>query len=328
VTLPITPTIAEAVGVAASAGRARSRLHGHQREHAVDRSTTSAEGTTESAGPTPVGVERHELDEAHSTTPSSRPNRAKSTISSSFTPRLEHHVDLHRVEVRRTSAASDAGHHVGEGVAARVMAAKRSRAQRVEADMFTRRRPAAHQLGAPAVRSREPLVVSERSTGSAGQVLRPAPDQVGPHRGLAPGEADAGERRTVPRTGAPPGARARLAVSTDSLRGTHCMPVGRHAVRAAEVAPVGDRDAQVSVDPPEAVDQRCGVGLDCGGPGGGGHGGWALQPEVELGVRGSPAERTRAPAGLLPQGHLADGHRPVGGLAHVVDGERGHRAPR
>src|SRR5437773_1538312 len=31
------------------------------------------------------------------------------------------------------------------------------------------------------------------------------------------------------------------------------------------------------------------------------------------------------PTRLLPEGHVADHHRTVGGLAHVVDGQRRHR---
>ena len=41
-----------------------------------------------------------------------------------------------------------------------------------------------------------------------------------------------------------------------SERGSHCHALRRHAVGAAEVAPVGHRDAQIAMDAPERVDQR------------------------------------------------------------------------
>src|SRR5690606_21158100 len=40
---------------------------------------------------------------------------------------------------------------------------------------------------------------------------------------------------------------------------------------------------------------------------------------------GRPPVGAAAAAGLLPQGDVADGHGPVGRLAHVVDGEARHR---
>ena len=55
--------------------------------------------------------------------------------------------------------------------------------------------------------------------------------------------------------------RARRSISSNvstSLRGSHCHALLGHAVRAAEVAAVGDRDAQVADDAAERVDEIVG----------------------------------------------------------------------
>src|SRR5262245_19623087 len=47
------------------------------------------------------------------------------------------------------------------------------------------------------------------------------------------------------------------------------------------------------------------------------------EPEDVVVLAPGPPPDARAPAGLLPQGQLADRHAPVDRLAHVVDRQRG-----
>ena len=122
-----------------------------------------------------------------------------------------------------------------------------------------RRSPAAARSWATR-RSVAPFVVRARSTSSAGQLLDQH-GEVGPDRRLAAGEADAVEAEALDAHLRDPG---QLLVGEQLVAGEPRHPLRRHAVRAAEVAAVGDRDAQVAVDPAEAVDE---VGRGRGGAG-------------------------------------------------------------
>jgi hypothetical protein len=77
--------------------------------------------------------------------------------------------------------------------------------------------------------------------------------QVGPHRGLAAGEADAVDAEALDQH---PGDALDLLEGEQLVAGQPLHPLLGHAVGAAEVAAVGDRDAQVAVDPPERVEPR------------------------------------------------------------------------
>ena len=98
--------------------------------------------------------------------------------------------------------------------------------------------------------------------GQRGQ-LRDQHREVGPHGGLAAGEPDRVDAVALDEEPGDP---------LDLLEGEHLVPrqplhpLLGHAVGAAEVAAVGDRDPQVRVHAPEGVDQRSGHrGVEHGG---------------------------------------------------------------
>ena len=74
-----------------------------------------------------------------------------------------------------------------------------------------------------------------------------------PHGRLAAGETQPVDPEAID---AHPGQPLDLLEGEDVLHGQPLHPFLRHAVRAAEVAPVGDGDAQVVGDAAERVDQR------------------------------------------------------------------------
>ena len=82
--------------------------------------------------------------------------------------------------------------------------------------------------------------------------------QIAPQEGLAAGDADFFHAESDKQTRE---ARQFLEREDFTLRQERVVAperLLRHAVGAAEVAAVGDRDPQVAVDPSEAVDQRLG----------------------------------------------------------------------
>ena len=119
--------------------------------------------------------------------------------------------------------------------------------------MLTRRSPAVGQVAGPAAASVAPLVVSARSTPSAGQLARPASGRWARTVGSPPvRRIESMPKRSTQHPGDP----------LDLLEGEQLVPgqplhaLLGHAVGAAEVAAVGDRDPQVAVDAPERVDER------------------------------------------------------------------------
>src|SRR5690606_19572906 len=93
-------------------------------------------------------------------------------------------------------------------------------------------------------------VGGERQVGAERGELLDEHRQLGAHGGLTAGEADAVEAVALDEQPRDP---LDLLEGEELVAGEPFHALGRHAVRAAEVAPVGDRDAQVAVDPSEAV---------------------------------------------------------------------------
>jgi hypothetical protein len=95
----------------------------------------------------------------------------------------------------------------------------------------------------------------EREVGGQRRQLLDEQRQVGPHRRLATGEADAVDPVLLDeQTGEP----LDLLEGEDLLAGQPLHALFGHAVRAPEVAAVGDREAQVAVHAPVRIDQRPG----------------------------------------------------------------------
>ena len=115
---------------------------------------------------------------------------------------------------------------------------------------MTRSRPASASACGGAGQA-EPLVVSEISgAGRARAVRRDDVDQAAAQQRLAAGEAHLGDAEPLDRDADQPDD---LVVGEQLVVGQPVQALGRHAVRAAQVAAVGQRDPQVGRDPAEAV---------------------------------------------------------------------------
>jgi hypothetical protein len=176
---------------------------------------------------------------------------------------MRHGVDLDRLEPGGLGGGEPA-QDVGVAVAQRQLEEALG-PQRVEADVDPAQPGGAQRLGLPLeadavggerqreVEARQPL--DEPGQPAAQQRLAAGePDGAHAHRGEDPDQPD---QLVV-------GEQLRLGQPVEALR--------RHAVGAAQVAAVGQRQAQVRVDPAEAVDQRRPHGFtvrarpDTGGP--------------------------------------------------------------
>ena len=181
--------------------------------------------------------------------PVSRAKAAKSRISSSLRPRTSTTFTLSGASPA-ASAASMAARTTARSPRRRIAA---NRSARSESQLtFTRRSPA---------------------PPAAGRRVAPAASRWWSWRGRRSPRSPVGPRdRDSPRrtSGSPPVSRTEVTPSAaghrrhpdDLVEGEQCSAgqeghaVLGHAVDAAEVAPVGDRDAQVVVDPAVGVDQR------------------------------------------------------------------------
>ena len=186
--------------------------------------------------PLPLRVERHELDEAHADALLATEARE---VDDLVVVDAAHHdrVHLHRVEPGDERGV-DAGEHPVELVAL----GERDEAlaaQRVERDVDPAqpgRGEVVRELGQPHAVGRHREVDAER---------REQLDEhghVGPHERLAAGEADRLEAEPLD---AHPGDPGDLLVGQQLLARQPVHPLGGHAVGAAEVAAVGDRDPQI-----------------------------------------------------------------------------------
>ena len=167
---------------------------------------------------------------------------------------LDHHVDLDRREARGGRGV-DALEHLRHREVDVVHRAERRVVERVEAhgDALRGRRRAAR---APCCASSEPLVVSVRSTSATSREHRDQPLEVLAQQRLAAGQPDLldAEADEHARDARDLLERQQLVVRQERVvAAEHLL---RHAVDAAEVAAVGDRDAQVVQAPAARVRER------------------------------------------------------------------------
>ena len=190
----------------------------------------------------PAGVERHELDEPHLDVRARGRTPARSTISSSLTPRSTTALIFTGVEAGLLGGL-DAVEHV---VRARRGGSSRSNLARssVSRLMLTRSSPASRRSCAHAAQRRAVgghRQVDRRAATELGR--RERTGEVGAHRRLAAGEADPVDPEALDED---PGEALDLLERQHLAAGQPLHALLRHAVRAAEVAAVGDRDPQVA----------------------------------------------------------------------------------
>ena len=211
------------------------------------RSRISSAGTTLSAAPLALRVERHELDEAHADALVAAEARE---VDDLVVVDAAHHdrVDLHRREAG-VERGVDARDHTVELVAL----GQREERGRGRACRATRSRASARRATRSCATSPSftPFVVSAMST-SSGASMRDEPGDVGADERLAAGEADRLEPEALD---ADPGDPGDLLVGEELGLREPVHALGRHAVGAAEVAAVGDRDPQILDAARERIDQ-------------------------------------------------------------------------
>jgi hypothetical protein len=217
----------------------------------------SAWGTTTVPPPRAVGVEGHELDEAHGHAPV--PAVAGQVDHLVVVGAADHHdVDLHRVQAGLDRGV-DPVEHPGQLVAPGQLL-EPLRPQRVERHVDPAQPGGGQVVGdqaqGGAVGGERQVDRRARRGAQAGQ-LADEDGQVGPHGGLAAGEADGLDAEAADEHAGDP---LELLEGEDLVARQPPHPLLRHAVRAPEVAAVGDRDAQIAVDPAEGVDQRGDLG--------------------------------------------------------------------
>ena len=216
--------------------------------------TISSWPTTWRVGPAPVGVERHELDEADLDAPLAA-ERGEVDDLVVVDAALHDGVDLDRVEPGLLRGV-DAVEHL---VAARRAGSSRRSARRRSESRLMLTRP---QAGGAQVVGDE-AAAWRRWWSSPGR-LRP----VG--RAAARPACSTSTGRWARTVGSPPvrrmpstpkrstNSRASRSISSKSAarsRGSQRHALLRHAVGAAEVAAVGDRDPQVAHGAPEGIDE-------------------------------------------------------------------------
>ena len=256
--------VALPVGVEPPIGGRRSPTAGrHERVDGIDGGHDLV--LAHDLGPVPRagGVEGHELDEAHADAGVAPQVGDVDDLVVVHAP-LDDAVDLHRVEARLLRGV-DAVEHPLQVVAAGD-GEEALAAERVERDVDAVEAGVAQLVGQQAEGGavggdREVgLLPGQRRVGRRGQPqagqLRHEHRQVGPHGRLAAGEADAVDVEALHED---PGQALDLLEGEQVLPGQPRHALGRHAVRAAEVAPVGDRDPQVADGTAEGVDQVVGI---------------------------------------------------------------------
>ena len=217
-----------------------------EREHRVDRVEDLGRGHDLVGAPGAGGVERHELDEAHT-------HATLAAVGGEVDDLVvvdaahDHAVDLHRVE-----AGVERGVDPGQDPVQVVAAGERQEhvgSERVERDVDPpqpcRGKVVGHLGQLHAVRGHRDVDLERGEHGDQTRKMRA-------ERGLASGDT---HRIEAVALDADPDDLRLLLVGEELLPGQPLHAFGRHAVRAAEVAAVGDGDAQIGDPTPEWIDQ-------------------------------------------------------------------------
>ena len=211
------------------------------------RSRISAAGTTWSELQVASGVEGHELDESHPDAPFAA---ECGEVDDLAVVDAAHHdaVDLHRVEPGVESGV-DPGEDAVEVVAAR------ERQEHVGAERVERDVDPAESGGSEIVGHLRQLhaVRGHGDVDLEGGEHRHEAREMGSERGLPAGDPHRVEAVALHAHPHDPGL---LLVGEELLAGQPLHALGGHAVGAAEVAAVGDRDPQVGHPTSERIDQR------------------------------------------------------------------------
>ena len=249
---------------------------------------TSADGTTASRAQWPSASSG--MNSMNRTSrPVVRANPAKSRISSSFTPLLQHDVHLHRAEPRLLGRVHGLKHPAE--LALTPDPGETSRLQGVAAHIHTVETGRGESRRDPGergpVRGERQVVESE---------LAQPPDEVrqpGAHERLTTGQPERGDPQRPGDT-----CHAHDLVEGEDLRARQerLILVG-HAVGATKVAAIGHRDAQVGVNPAEGVDKWSGLRHRARSPGL-----VRTRPEAHGCAHDSRHAGSSAPTGASPSG--------------------------
>jgi hypothetical protein len=242
--------VADAVRVLVARGRFGAiTAGGAQRIHGVDAVENLLRRNDFLLRPLVVGVERHELDEAESD--ALVPSECRQ-VDNFVVVDAAHHdrVDLYRCETR-VERGIDSCEHTVQFVSAS-QREKRLALERVERHVHAlqaRRNEVVRDLGQlDAVGRERDIDVEWREQGNESRDVRA-------HERFAAGEANRFKTEALDTN---LGDASDLLVRQEFGAGQPVHALGRHAVGAAEVAAIGDRDPQILDAPRERIDQRNG----------------------------------------------------------------------
>src|SRR5512132_168838 len=230
-------------------GRRCLRRDLHERPVFLDQSPDLAPGEHVVLGPTPLGVERHDLDEPDDIRLSTGELREGGDLLFGEAPD-RHAVDLDRAQLRVPLCLLEPGQDAIERIPAGDLRETDVR-QRVEGDVQP---PEPGVDERPRVTIEEDTVRRQREVGDARQrgQHRHERRQVAPHQRLAAGKADLLDAHLREHAD---NARE-LFEAQDLVASEPLEPLRRHAVAAAEVALVRDGHAQALDLATPAVDER------------------------------------------------------------------------
>ena len=182
--------------------------------------------------------------------PCSRANRASGTTSSSVEPLDRHGVDLHGIEPGLLRGQDPLDHLLEAGPPGQLLEAVRVHRIQADVDPPQPRVPERlRQRGQQDAVGRQADVLDARDRGD----LRDQPRQVAADQRLAPGQPDLVD----PQRHHDPHEPLDL-LEAQELAPRQELRILRHAVDAADVAPIRHADPQVVVHPAKRVDERIG----------------------------------------------------------------------
>ena len=180
-------------------------------------------------------------------TPLRRPNSTNAAISSSLTPRMT--TQLTFTGSNPAAMAASMPSSTRSRLSAPCQLSEAGRLKRVQRHVHP------SQARGPQIGRQQGQRHAVGGHGQVGAEFGQQTDQhrqVGPHGGLAAGESDAVDAVALDHDPSQPGD---LLEGEQVVAGHPFQSLGGHAIGAPEVAPVGDRDPQVPVNPPEAVNE-------------------------------------------------------------------------